>query len=127
MEFGSLLHQLGAEFTASPSRPKSNKLQEIEPEAKKRWPKRHAGKKAGEPAEKAAAEPKAAEGASEAAWGEAAGKRKKPASTKPSAGKEATKKAAEPAAGKSPAAKAKSPDAPPGKKTPGVLSKRKPR
>jgi len=67
IEFGSLLHQLGADFTVNPfSSDLRSKLQEIEPEAKKRWPKRRSAKaaakeaKAKEEAEKAKAEAKLA-------------------------------------------------------------------
>jgi endonuclease III len=133
VEFGSLLHQLGAEFTSNPfSADLRNKLQEIEPEAKKRWPKRQAGKKAATTPEPAAAKAVAADAKAMAQTTEAAettGKRKKPAATKPApAKKELKKKTAEPAAGKDAAAKSKSSDAPPGKKAPsGALSKRKPR
>ncbi len=49
IEFGSLLHQLGADFHASPHSPKVRAvLLEIDPEAKDRLPKR--GKKADQPA-----------------------------------------------------------------------------
>ncbi len=46
MEFGSLLHQLGAEFHASPHSPKVRKIMlDIEPTAKDRLPKRTVKKK----------------------------------------------------------------------------------
>ncbi len=45
IEFGSLLHQLGADFIASPFAAElRNKLLEIEPAAKTRWPKRRTGR-----------------------------------------------------------------------------------
>jgi endonuclease III len=52
VEFGSLLHQLGADFTANPFAAELRaKLVEIEPEAKNRWPKRQVHKPAAAPAE----------------------------------------------------------------------------
>lgn len=48
IEFGSLLHQLGADFAASPYSPSLHAiLLEIDPKAKDRLPSRRAGKRAG--------------------------------------------------------------------------------
>jgi endonuclease-3 len=49
IEFGSLIHQFGADFAASPFSPRVRAIfVEIDPEAKQRLPKR-GGKKAAEP------------------------------------------------------------------------------
>ena len=45
VEFGSMLHQLGADFTLNPfAADLRAKLLEVDPEAKNRWPKRHTRK-----------------------------------------------------------------------------------
>jgi len=122
IEFGSLLHQLGADFTANPFSPElRNKLLEIEPEAKKRWPKRHTAKKAAEtptiPSEQAAGES-----------APAGAKPKKPAPSAKDAAKKHAKKKAPPASPEPAASKSKPSAAPASKKEASRgLSKRKPR
>jgi len=64
IEFGSMLHQLGADFTANPYSPEVRKiLLEIDPEVEDRLPKRRARKKAakGQPEVSPAAEAKPAD------------------------------------------------------------------
>ena len=59
VEFGSLLHQFGADFTANPfAADLRSKMSEVDPEAKKRWPKRRVGKKAAQEPEPEAAKEK---------------------------------------------------------------------
>lgn len=118
IEFGSLLHQLGADFTANPYSPAVRKiLLEINPQCKDRLPKRRAGKKA------------AAQRAAEA------GGQAEPGGAKPSAAKDGTKaaesakseKGARPEAKRAgpkgaSAAQARSPTA--GRKKPGAAKKK---
>ncbi|HBO46355.1 MAG TPA: hypothetical protein DD670_20995 [Planctomycetaceae bacterium] len=135
VEFGSLLHQLGADFTLNPfAADLRGKLLEVDPEAKNRWPKRHTRKPKTESAPDAAPagveeapgkQPPASE--TEPKKGSAARKKtaaapKKPAVKKDSGVKKATTKRS------SAAAKSESGRASSGKKTSsGGLSKRKPR
>jgi len=116
IEFGSMLHQLGADFTANPYSPTVRKiLLEINPDASDQLPKRRARKKA-EPADppKPAAAKSAAEG-------------------KKTSGKESSSKAKKKAAtGRKKAAKGKAAETPPDSKAAkksaaAGLSKRKPR
>jgi len=80
VEFGSLLHQLGADFAANPYSPKVRKiLLELNPECKDRLPKRRTGKKAAE--NKSAAERQARRDKKEA--GEKAKSKKRTGSKKP--------------------------------------------
>lgn len=101
IEFGSLLHQLGADFTANPfSSEVRSKLLEIEPEAKNRWPKRRSTKSAaktlaakGESRKKQTTK-KTSEGRAKEEPKSGVKKRKKPAGTskKATAKKKTTKK-----------------------------------
>ena len=131
LEFGSLLHQLGAELVANPFSTNLHKiLLEINPDAKERLPKRQAKKAEPEqpPAKPAAGKDKSAPPAKEAAKGKPSpAAKEKPAEPAPS-----KKKPPEPV--KKPVAK-KSPPPAGKKKEPEVkkksaasgLSKRKPR
>lgn len=126
VEFGSLLHQLGADFTLNPFATELRaKLSEITPDAKTRWPKRHTGKTAPPAAteprpvkdEKQATETPAAARASKAAPSEKAPGKRKPSAKKPL-----------PSAPKPAAPKSKShAEATAKKKAASRLAKRKPR
>ncbi|HLA84627.1 MAG TPA: hypothetical protein VJL29_07520 [Thermoguttaceae bacterium] len=132
VEFGSLLHQLGADFTANPfATDVREKLTEIEPEAKKRWPKRGGPKKPAaegknEPADKKAGEERPAKPAAEEPKVRATKKKgKDDAAKKPAA--EKARKSDSPRRKDAPST-SKSPETTAGKKkTTGGLSKRKPR
>ncbi|MBN2217123.1 MAG: hypothetical protein JW719_07085 [Pirellulales bacterium] len=128
IEFGSLLHQLGAEFTANPFAAElRNKLLEVDPQAKKRWPKRGAAKKPAEPSaetpgRKTESQPAAGAGKPDAA------KHFKPASSKKVEAKKATKKKTSPADRKKTSSASKPSVASKGKKKKvSGLAKRKPR
>jgi len=135
IEFGSLLHQLGAELTANPFAAElRNKLLEIEPEAKKRWPKRRGTKKStkaagasGKPSAEEPAKTTAGKRAAAASTAETA-KPGKPATAKRAAAKKPTRKKSASSVQKTTASKSKSSAASKGKKkaSPGI-SKRKPR
>ncbi len=91
VEFGSLLHQLGADLLASPYSPQVRAiLLEIEPEAKDRLPKR--SRKGSDEAEAAEPEPKAKPAAEPAAPKKKAAKKKPAAETPKPKKKAATKK-----------------------------------
>ena len=116
VEFGSLLHQLGAEVVANPFSTNLHKLLlEIAPDAKERFPKRHA-KKAGEA--------EAAEGAKKPAPSR---EKAEPPAAAAKAAPAPTKKKPEP--GKKPAAKkpAASASKAASKKPSSGLAKKKPR
>lgn len=128
IEFGSLLHQLGAEFTANPFAAElRNKLLEVDPQAKKRWPKRGGVKKTAEPSAETPVpktEPQPAAGAGKPD----AAKHVKPASSKKVEAKKATKKKTSPADRKTASSANKPSVASKGKKKKvSGLAKRKPR
>ena len=136
IEFASLLHQLGADFTENPFAPElKEKLLEIDPGAKSRLPKRGAKKKkkskkkaapADKPREKPADKGKVAETAAKAASDKA--KKKTVVKKKSAAKKKVAKKRIVPAKKKTAASKTKSSSESGKKKTPGAgISKRKPR
>ncbi len=100
IEFGSMLHQFGADFTANPYSPAVREvLLQIDPGCKNRLPKRRTGKKAKAP--------------------EAGGKKPTGSGKKTKTQKTAKKSKEKPAAGKKKSSK--------GKTTSSGLSKRKPR
>jgi len=110
VEFGSLIHQLGVEFLASPHAPKVRSIiLEIEPGAKSRLPKRGAKKREAEAKAKAEAQAKAkAEARAEeektkkpANAGKKTGDRKTPAAEKKKATSKPAKKKSSPAKKKS--------------------------
>ena len=137
VEFGSLLHQLGADFTENPfAAAVKEKLLEIEPTAKSRLPKRETKKKA------TAEEAEAAAHAEEAKSRKAAAKKtpepespenaekgkKKTAAKKPASDEKTPAKKKAASDKKEPIPKAKSRSESDRKKTPSTgLSKRKPR
>ena len=124
IEFGSLLHQLGADFTANPFSPAVRDiLLQIEPTAKDRFPQRRAAAAAGKKppvAESAAADPPKSPRPGKHAEG-------KPATAPTPAGRRREEKG--PRQGASSRAAAEPPAAEPAKKKSSAegLSKRKPR
>ncbi len=147
VEFGSMLHQLGADFTKNPYSPAIRKiLLQIDPEAGDRMPQRRTAKAAGKkPSPKSKSRRVKKTAAAAEATTEARPKRSKPAATKKPSGraKPATKSSAKAARPKPAARKKKSKAgasgesagkqasaAKPAKKTKATtakLSKRKPR
>lgn len=134
VEFGSLLHQLAADFTANPYLPAVHKiLLQINPDAAERLPKRRPKGKPEEPAAKPEPAAKRQPTAPQAGQEKAKKKKKSPAEQAPPAPaaeaaelKAASKK--KPAAAKKPAEPAAPPAEHPGRKSATTgLSKRKPR
>jgi len=131
-EFGSMLHQLGADFTKNPYSPGVRKvLLQINPDAEDRLPKRRAGKAASQKKAKKpkAAEPTPAEESKETATSASKTKKKPAAQSKPPAKKPAAKKEAKKAASEKTSRKktSKSKAANGMKPSTTKLSKRKPR
>jgi len=116
-EVASLMHQLGAAYTANPYSPKLRKiLLEIEPECKERLPRRRTAKKASEAA-KAARDKEYRESKTSA--------KKKPTATKATKGKAAGKKPATKKTTSKKTSKSKAAASKPASKQ--TSSKRKPR
>jgi len=129
IEFGSLLHQLGADFTANPYAPTIRKiLLEINPDCKDNLPKRRAKKDAAKPAKKKAASEKTT---AKTPSRKKAAPKKAPASRKGASKKGTPKKAKKAPTTKKPSPKKKSAQTkstgPKAKPASSKLAKRKPR
>lgn len=111
IEFGSLLHQLGAEMVSNPYSPALHKiLLEVAPDAKDRLPKRqHKPKAAPQPAAPAPGGEKGKPAKEVVAKGKPTAEKKKPAAEKAAAEKEKAAAAEKAAAEKAAAEKAKKP------------------
>ena len=124
VEFGSLLHQFGADFTANPYAPAVRKiLLQINPDCKDRLPKRRTKKaaKASEDAASASPKPEATKSKKDSSPKKNVAAKAKPASTKKDAGKKAQFSKEESTSAKKPSAVDKKKSASAG------LAKRKPR